>query len=185
MEILKVNYEVGNKCYLRYNGAIREAIFLGTIGRAVDKRIVRSYYYLNVAGVGKGLYEFDRQGNFDCWWGGGQCETILYKTAEDCLAKKNPIMCQYGSTDNCSNTWFMEQFFPGISVCNCGGSCWTYLWDGTQAVCTYVHFCNHQYILDENGFHFLGYMTPDLTGRKLYRTAAECMADNKPVVVTF
>lgn len=194
MEILKVIYPIGKKCYIRRGGAFRECIFLGTQGVANEKGYVKSYYYLNIAGVGIRIVEFDRLGQIDKWYYKTTCDTILYPTLEDCQNKTNCIKAMYGSTDNCYNDKFMEQFFPECSVCNCGGTIYGWAWDGTDAVKVRCTITSEEYSITEYGFIkkgrvvSCGYVNSyNLCGDlgTIYRTKTACMARNKAVVVTF
>lgn len=195
MEILKVNYEIGAKCYIRFHNAFRECIFLGTKGVECKDGRVCSCYMLNIAGVGETLIAFDRFGQFDHWYRGTTCYTELYPTLKDCMDKTNCITAEYGSTDNCYNSRFMEQFFPECSVCNCGGTIYGWAWDGTDAVKVICHITSEEYTIDADGFHKVGevrasWYVDNLLRKcynlgKIYRTRADCMAEHKAEVVTF
>ncbi len=194
MEILKVNYEIGKKCFMRFNNAFRECIFLGTKGVKNEKGCVVSYYILNIAGVGETLVKFDRFNQFDKWYHSTLCNTILYPTLEDCKNKTNCITAMYGSTDNCYNGKFMKQFFPECSVCNCGGTIYGWAWNGTDAVVVSCRLTSAEYSIDENGFHKEGrVMSCSYTDSynfcgdlgKIYPTKAACIAEHEANVVTF
>ena len=194
MEILKVNYEIGAKCYARFQNAFRECIFMGTRGIKNQKGYTISCYVLNIAGIGIVNLEFDRFNQFDNWYRGTTCYTTLYATLDDCMNKTNPITANYGDTENCYNSKFMEQFFPECSVCNCGGTIYGWAWNGTDAVQVRCSLSSAEYTIDENGFHregrvfSIGYadsyeMCRDLG--KIYPSKAACMAEHKAKVVTF
>ena len=191
---MKVNYEIGAKCYTRFQNAFRECIFMGTKGIKNEKGYTNSYYVLNIAGVGETLIEFDRFHQFDNWYHGSRCYTPLYPTLEDCMNKTNPITAMYGTTDNCYNSSFMEQFFPECSVCNCGGTIYAWAWNGTDAVQVRCSLTSAEYTIDAEGFHRVGRvysvgyadsygMCRDLG--KVYPSKAACMAEHKAEVVTF
>lgn len=193
MEILKVNYEIGAKCYTRYGNAFRECIFLGTRGIKYDGQ-VDSYYVLNIAGVGETFVKFDRGGQFNKWYHGTECYTTLYPTLDDCKNKTKCITAKYGTTDNCFNSIFMKQFFPECSVCNCGGTIYGWAWNGTDAVKVRCALSSAEYTIDENGFHrdgrvySIGYANSHNMCRdfsKIYPTKDACMAENKAEVITF
>ena len=194
MEILKVNYEIGAKCYIRFRNAFHECIFMGTRGIKNQQGFTKSCYVLNIAGIGIVNLEFDRLGQFNNWYNSTTCNTILYATLDDCMNKTKPITAKYGSTSNCYNGKFMEQFFPECSVCNCGGTIYGWAWDGTDAVEVRCSLSSAEYIINANGFHregrvfSIGYadsyrMCNDLG--KIYPSKAACMAEHKAIVVTF
>ena len=198
MEILKVNYEIGKKCFTRFNNEFHECIFLGTKSVKNDENNCwTACYVLNVAGVGIRYLAFDRFNQFNNWYHRTMCNTTLYETLDDCMKKANPITAQYGSTDNCYNKSFMQPFFKDCSVCNCGGSIYTYIWDGTDAVWAIGVFSSAEWTINENGFCMTAELRPIsevnnfrrvfLKGHayKCYRTKGECLADNEPKVVTF
>lgn len=195
MEILKVNYEIGKKCFTRFNNAFHECIFLGTESVENGKGSWVACYVLNIAGVGVTYVAFDRFGQFDDWYRGTNCKTTLYRTLEDCQYKRNAITAQYGSTDNCYNKSFMQPFFDFCSVCCCGGTLYTYVWNGTDAVVAIGYFSTGKWKIDENGFECNAtlraleqrdnWRCSFPNGTKCYGTKAECLADNKPKVVTF
>lgn len=198
MEILKVNYEIGNKCYAQIQGAVRECIFLGTTGIKQDNGFVASYYHLNVAGIGERYVEFDRFGQFDDWYHASKCVTPLYTTIEDCVARKNPITAQYGATDNLYNEKFMQPFFKNCKVGNCGGIITGWIFDGVRPIQVFVTLTSAEYKIDENGFSMVGipkaYGFVDNISRipsaeqrnaKVYKSYEDCKADNAPQVVTF
>lgn len=193
MEILKVNYPIGSKCYTRFGNAFRECIFLGTKGAKNKRGVVDSFYVLNIAGYGTTLIEFDRFGQFDSWYHGSKCNTTLYPTLDDCMRKTNPITAMYGSTSNCYNGGFMQPFFNDCSVCNVGGSIHGWVWNGTDAVQVYCAFSSAEYCIDADGFHHNGVVESVgyigrlgmCRGKKVYKTKNACMADNEALVVTF
>lgn len=193
MEILQVNYPIGSKCYTRCGDAFRECIFLGTKGVKNKKGVVVSFYVLNIAGYGTTLIEFDRFGQFNSWYRSTKCNTTLYPTLNDCMRRTNPITAMYGSTSNCYNGGFMEQFFKDCTVCHAGGNIHGWVWNGTDAVQVYCKFSSAEYCIDANGFHHygvvesVGYIGSHgmCMGKKVYKTKKTCMADNKALVVTF
>ena len=197
MEILKVNLQYGSKCYLRHDGAIREAIFNGT--KCVDK-VNGGYaycYMLDIAGIGERLVEFDRFHTFDDWYRNTTCKTCLYPTINDCVNHRNAISANFGSVSNAWNAKFMRPYFPNFSVCDCGGYIHSYAWDGTQAVFLSAKLNDRTWTMDKYGFRIdepmniiwsvqgayrtFGRFYPT----KTYRTKQECEADNTPIVVTF
>lgn len=194
MEILKVNYEIGAKCYTRFQNAFRECIFLGTRGIKGGNGYTHSYYVLNIAGIGIINLKFNRLNQFDYWYHNTTCNTPLYVTLDDCMNEVNPITANYGSTTNCYNGKFMEQFFPECSVCNCGGTIYGWVWNGTDAVQVRCALSSAEYTIDENGFHREGrvysisyansyVLCMDLG--KIYPSKAACMAEHKAEVVRF
>ena len=195
MEILQVDYEIGAKCYTRYDNAFRECIFMGTKGVTDGRNHVVSCYVLNIAGIGIRYVAFDRFGQFNNWYRGTTCNTTLYKTVDDCMCKRNPIMAKYGDTENCYNGRFMEQFFPECSVCNCGGSIYGWAWDGTDAIEVGCRLTSDEYKIDESGFHKVGRVQASwcvgnlrricVGWGEVYRTKEECLANNKAEIVTF
>lgn len=193
MEILKVNYPIGSKCYTRFENAFRECIFLGTKGVKNKKGNVVSCYVLNIAGIGVTLIEFDRFGQFNSWYHSSKCNTTLYPTLDDCKNMTNQITAMYGSTSNCYNGGFMEQFFKDCSVCHVGGNIHGWVWNGTDAVQVYCRFSSAEYCIDANGFHHNGVVESVgyigrlgmCRGKKVYKTKNVCMADNEALVITF
>ncbi len=198
MKILQVNLQIGSKCYLRYDGAIREAIFDGTkSAKKPNHNYYALYYMLNIAGVGNTLVEFDDDGQFDNWYRCTTCRTILFHTIEDCLNNKSQITALCGSVSNAYNGRFMQQFFPDFRVCCCGGTIHAYAWDGTQPVYLGAKLPDFAWVMDKKGFRVLeeytiqwwvqgtNYWLYRVNPTKTYITKEECMADNRAVVVTF
>ena len=198
MEILKVNYEVGNKCYIQIQGAVRECIFLGTTGIKQDDGFVASYYHLNIAGIGEKYLKFDRGGQFQKWYYTSCCETPLYTTIEDCIANRHPITAQFGATDNMYNGNFMQQFFKNCKVGNVGGSITGWIFDGVKPIQVFVILTSAEYKIDENGFNMAGFpkafdfvgsdikiTSTEMENAKVYKSYEDCKSDNKIQLVTF
>lgn len=196
MEILKVNYKIGAKCYTRYQNAFRECIFLGTKGikREEQTNYADSFYVLNIAGIGETLIQFDRAGQSGNWYRTTKCNTPLYPTLDDCMNKTNCITAMYGTTSNCYNAAFMRQFFPECSVCNCGGNIYAWAWNGTDAVKIICGLTSNEYLFDKDGFHRNGEVFAIARAGicsafenfcKIYPSKEACMAENKAEIVTF
>jgi len=192
MGILKVqNIGFGEKCYIKFDGAIRECIFNGT--RTTDKGVAMM---LNIAQVGNRNVLFPRFETFDSWYHGGLAKLPIYKTLDD--AKANRFMVgYYGEADNCYNSKFIQPFYKNVSVCNCGGSNYAWWWNGVDAVNVFISLPNG-YIDDANGFRFIGgfkivgyvnnhlrIIFKEVSENELYLSKERCCAEHKPKVVTF
>ena len=192
MEIVRINnLAFGEKCYIKHDGAIRECIFNGTM--TTEKGVAMN---LNVAGIGTRNMMFPRFNTFDKWYHGKAAPCGLYKTIEDCKANRQ-LTAMYGSTDNCYNSSFMQPFFKNVSVCNCGGSCYAWWWNGIEPIRVFVALPKG-YFEDEDGFRFDGNFriigTPDnllrifhreVSEDELYMTKSACESEHEAKVITF
>lgn len=193
MEILKLQgVKCGDKCYVKYDGAIRECMFNGT--RTTESGVAMM---LNVAGIGKMNLLFPRFATFNLWYHGKPAPVGLFRTLDDAKSNKS-ILGMYGTTDNCYNSNFMQPFFSNVSVCNCGGSNYAWWWDGTDAVSVFVALPSGGYVDDNLGFRFVGefrvcgyvgnnlrIINREVPVSDLYMTKAACCAEHEPCVVTF
>ena len=193
MRILEVDYPINTKCYIAFDGAIRECIFLGTKG-INEGNITNIYYMLFVAGEYPGIIyvKFDSMSAMSGLWRDTRCKTILYRTIEDCINHTNPIQANYGSTSDCYHAKFMQKFFQNCKVCNVGGHIEGYCWNGIEAVPVTCSLDSDEYTIDEHGFSMKGQVHPAWSGMKMlegdarvYRTKQECKNDNQVKVITF
>lgn len=167
VSILKSNAEYG-KTYLVEMDGLRECKFLGTFG---NKN--KCVYRLNVAGKGEVCVEF--RPRFNCspdWYHTSMTKGILYESVAD-FRKDNPIIEQYGDTGNAYNSRFIEQLFPNLSVCGCGGGIYTWSWSNNKAV-RHMVTGDISWKWDKDGFWYSCSNKDDW-----YKTKEECEKANK------
>ena len=80
-------------------------------------------------------------------------------------------------------------------MCCCGGTIYTYIWDGTDAILAQGYFTTNEWFFDADGFHTQAtlyaleqvnnWRRKFTSDNKFYKSKAECIADNKPKVVRF
>lgn len=171
MEILKCNADFDKVYYVEINGTLRECKLIRTeAGNASN--CYTPLYILDVAGTGIMRLEFPRQSRFDTWYRSSTTPSILYESVED-FRKRKPITDNYGSTSNAYNHKFIEPLFPYHSHCNCGGTTYTWKWDGCKAVCYSVQVSRLFWSWDRQGFHCC------LNNEKdCYRSQKECERAN-------
>lgn len=175
MEILKCNAECGKIYYVEYNNQICECKFIQTFGTSNGQ----SYYILDIAGFGIQRIAYKRQLHFDKWYHTSETDSILYNSIEDYKNHK-PIKDNYGSTSNAYNSSFISPLFKSVSTCNCGGSVYTWKWNGVRAVEYIVSLKNEHWFWDNNGFHST---LNNLSG--CYKSAKECEMNSKLKISTF
>jgi hypothetical protein len=166
VSILKSNAEYG-KTYLVEMDGLRECKLLGTMGD-----VTGCYYLLNVAGIGERKVKFQPYRDYPDWWYTSTTKGILYESIED-FRNNRPIIEQYGSTVNAYNSRFVEQLFPNLSVCGCGGGIYTWSWDNNKAV-RYMVTGGISWKWDKDGFWY------SLSNRDdWYKTKKECEKANE------
>jgi hypothetical protein len=121
----------------------------------------------------------DRFHYFDKWYHTSKIPSILYESVED-YRNGRPITDEYGSASNCYNSKFIEPLFKTCSTCNCGGSVYTWKWDGCKAVKHIVHTSKVTWYWDADGFHCVLNELEDF-----YKTQHDCEVNNKISAVTF
>lgn len=174
MEILKCNADYNKIYYVNINGGLRQCKLIKT-----ESTPNAPAYVLNVAQMGVVRIRVDRFRLFDKWYHSSKIPSILYESVEDYRNNK-PIIDNYGSTSNCYNSGFIEPLFKSCSTCNCGGSVYTWKWDGCKATQYIVNTNNICWYWDINGFHCgLNEMSD------CYRTEKDCVDNNKVEVITF
>lgn len=174
MEILKCNADYNKVYYVCVDGGLHQCKLLRT--ESTQKTPV---YVLDVAQMGVVRIEAERFRYFDKWYHSSKIPSILYESVDD-FRKNNPIMDNYGSTDNCYNGGFICGLFKKCSTCNCGGLIYTWKWNGCKAVKYIVGTKGVAWTWDADGFHC------ELNGMYgCYRTEQECIKNNEVSVVTF
>lgn len=174
MEILKCNADFDKIYYVVFNNTLCQCKLIRTFGQGC-----RCFYVLDIAGYGIQTIPFQRFENFNMWYHGSSANSILYNSIEDYKNRK-PIIDNYGATDNCYNSGFINPLFKYVLPCNCGGSTYTWKWDGCKSVKYIVSTSNQEWYWDKDGFHSA------LNGLKdSYKSAKECENNSKLVVVTF
>lgn len=174
MEILKCNADFSKIYYVEINGSLHQCKLLRTESSANIP-----LYVLNVAKIGAVYIEARRSECFDKWYRSSEIPSILYNSVEDYRNNK-PIIDNYGSTGNCYNGAFIEPLFKTCSSCNCGGSVYTWKWDGCKAVKHIVNTSGVTWYWDADGFHC---NLNDMQG--CYRMKEECIKNNELMVVNF
>lgn len=174
MEILKCNADFDKVYYVEINGCLYQCKLIRT-----ESSPIVPIYMLNVAQLGEIGIKVQRQMYFDKWYRSSEIPSILYESIED-YENGKPIIDNYGSTSNCFNTPFVKDLFKYCSVCNCGGSTYTWKWDGCKAIENIVSMKDVTWTWDVNGFHCSLNNLIDC-----YRTKEECINNNKILVVNF
>lgn len=174
MEILKCNADFNKVYYVKFNGSLHQCKFIRTMGGAHIP-----LYVLDVAKVGVVNIEARRSECFDKWYRSSEIPSVLYNSVEDYRNNKT-IMDNYGSTGNCYNSSFIVPLFKRCSTCNCGGSVYTWKWDGCKAVKHIVNPSKVTWYYDADGFHCGLNELEDC-----YKTQHDCEVNNKISVVTF
>lgn len=174
MEILKCNADFSKVYYVEIKGNLHQCKLLCT-----ESSNRYPVYVLDVAQIGVVRIESNRQHHFDKWYRTSKIPSILYDSVESYRNRK-PIIDDYGSTGNCYNSSFIMPLFKRCSVCNCGGSVYTWKWDGCKAVKHIVNMSKVTWYWDAEGFHCI---LNELEG--FYKTQHDCEVNNELSVVTF
>lgn len=186
MEILKVNAIIGEKYFIEWHGALRQCVFHGTRGKNC-----KAYYMLDIAGIGEKEIPFNRIGEFNNWYYGSKCNSILYESIENYKIHQ-PITAMYGADDNCYNSSFMSLYFPNLNICQCGGAVTAWAFDGVKPVKVYVSL-NTEWNYTET-FHYkiddilcfqIDNFKNKMDASKVYKTAKECEIANQITIVAF
>lgn len=182
MDILKCNADFDKVYYVEYRGELRQCKLI----RTESGNASNSYtpcYVLNVAGLGEMHFLCLDRRYFDYWYRTSKMPSILYESV-DAYRMGKPIEDNYGSTSNAYNTRFIEPLFRHHSPCNCGGSTYTWKWDGCKAVCYEVKKMSEiPWTWDKEGFHC--YLNDDEYYSDCFRSEKECRDANKIKVVKF
>lgn len=173
MEILKCNADFSKIYYVEINGSLHQCKLLRTESANIP------LYVLDVAQIGIAKIKVRRFEHFNKWYHCSKIPSILYKSIED-YRNNNPIIDNYGGTDNCYNSGFIMPLFKRCSTCNCGGSVYTWKWDGCKAVKHIVNMSKVTWYWDADGFHC---NLNDM--QDCYRTQEECIKNNEVMVVKF
>lgn len=173
MEILKCNADYNKVYYVEIKGALRQCKLIRTESSKIP------VYVLDVAQMGEVRIPAERFNNFDKWYRHSEIPSILYESIED-YRKRKPIIDNYGSTNNCYNSVFISNLFKYHKPCNCGGSTYTWKWNGCKAVKHIVNTSDVTWYWDANGFHC---NLNDM--QDCYRTEEECIKNSEVSVVTF
>lgn len=182
MEILKCNADFDKVYYVEYNNKLCQCKLIKTESGGYANRYT-PVYVLNVAGVGEVRFLFPRHNRFDSWYHTSKTPSILYESIED-YRKGKPIEDNYGGTDNAYNSKFIEPLFKHHSTCNCGGSTYTWKWDGCKAVCYEVRDTfKIPWTWDKEGFHCI--LNDDEYYSDCFRSKEECSDANMIKTVTF
>lgn len=182
MEILKCNADFDKVYYVEYRGELRQCKLIRTESGNSYNRYT-PLYVLNVAGLGEMRFEALRQSHFDKWYHTSKIPSILYESV-DAYRLRRPIEDNFGSTSNAYNTRFIEPLFRYHSPCNCGGSTYTWKWDGCKAVCYTINdVFRISWTWDRDGFHCC--LNDKEYASNCFRSKEECTKANKIQVVTF
>lgn len=173
MEILKCNADYGKVYYVEIRGSLHQCRLIRT-----ESTTLYPVYVLDVAKIGETRISAKRGKHFDMWYHRSIIPSVLYESVEN-YRKGKPIIDSYGSTDNCYNAGFISGLFKHCSTCNCGGSIYTWRWDGCKAVRNIVS-PKVAWTFDGGGFHC---SLNDMSN--CYRTKEECEADNEINCVSF
>lgn len=174
MEILKCNADYSKVYYVELNGSLHQCKMIRT-----ESYKHSPCYVLDVASVGEMRIQVDRFRHFNKWYYSSKIPSILYESVEDYRNGK-PITDEYGSTGNCYNGVFIAPLFKTCSTCNCGGSVYTWKWDGCKAVKHIFNTSEVTWHWDADGFHC---NLNDM--QDCYRTGEECIKNNEVMVVKF
>lgn len=179
MEILHCTADFNKVYYVEYKGALRQCKLICT---KFDGLGGYPEYVLEVAGEGIVSIEFDRKGLKDSWYYKTTAPSILYEDVDSFLNNR-PIEDEYGTTNNCRNSKFLEPLFQYHTPCNNEGSIYTWKWNGTKAELI-VHNNDHEipWSWDKDGFHC------ELNShwyKDCYRSKEECERNNEIKIVTF
>lgn len=175
MEILKCNAEYDKVYYVVFDNTLRQCKLIKTIGS--EKTI--PMYVLNIAQIGIVSIQAPRQSEFKSWYHSSKIPSILYESIEN-YQKNKPIIDDYGSMSNCYNSKFLRPLFKFHQPCNCGGSTYTWKWNGFKAVKYIVSLCNIDWSWDNNGFQCLLNEQNDC-----YKSEEDCIKHNQIQIVTF
>lgn len=178
MEILKCNADFDKVYYVEYNNKLCQCKLIKTESGGYANGYT-PVYVLNVAGIGEVRFSFPRMKRFDTWYHTSKSPSILYESIED-YRKGTPIEDDYGSMSNAYNSRFIKPLFKHHSPCNCGGSTYTWKWDGCKAVCYSVSVATWYWSWDKDGFHC---SLNDDEG--CFRSKQECEEANQIEVVEF
>lgn len=182
MEILKCNADFDKVYYVEYRGELRQCKLIRTESGNASNRYTPCYV-LNVAGLGEMRFASPRQGGFDSWYHKSTIPSILYESV-DAYRMGKPIEDNYGSTSNAYNSRFIEPLFLHHTPCNCGGSTYTWKWDGCKAICYKVQdMYRIPWSWDRDGFHC--FLNDDNYYSDCFRSQKECEEANKIKVVEF
>lgn len=174
MEILKCNADYNKVYYVELYNVLHQCKLIRT-----ESSTNIPVYVLDVAQRGLVRIQADRSNHFNKWYYNSEIPSILYESIED-YRKRKPITDNYGSTDNCYNSVFISKLFKYHKPCNCGGSTYTWKWNGCKAIRYIVSMNKVSWSWDANGFHC------ELNElQNCYRTEGECIADNSVEVITF
>lgn len=175
IRILKCNAEYGKIYYVEYKGSIRQCKLVRTESEGYG-----ACYVLNIAGIGEARISAKADGLYNNWWNTSQIESVLAASPED-LIRKRYLTDNYGTTANAYNSRFIEPYFPGYSVCGCGGGIYFWKWNGVRPALYQVNG-DYSWTIDEDGFHcVLNEMNCERC-----RTEKECLEKNrKTEVITF
>ena len=176
MEILKCNAKHDRIYYVEYQNALRECKFLKTIGKGYDIPM----YVLNIAKIGIVTIQALRQRDFHRWYHASKIQSVLYASIED-FQNKNPLIDAYGSMNNCYNSQFITPLFKYHQPCNCGGSTYTWRWNGYQAVRHIVSLSDIVWSWDNN----YGFQCSLNEQIDCYKTEQDCLDSNQIRVITF
>ncbi len=175
MEILKCNADCNKVYYVVYENALRQCKFIKTIGNGNSIPM----YVLNIANIGIISIQALRQTEFKSWYHSSKIPSILYESVED-FQNKKPIIDDYGCTSNCNNSKFIKPLFKRHQPCNCGGSTYTWKWNGYKAVKCIVSLHNVEWSWDNNGFQCSLNEKNDR-----YKSEEDCIKNNQIQIVTF
>ena len=175
MEILKCNAEYDKIYYVVYENTLRQCKFIKTIGNADSIPM----YVLNIANIGIVSIQALRQRDFDSWYHNSKIKSILYESVED-FQNKKPLIDEYGSTRNCYNNKFISPLLKYHQPCNCGGSTYTWKWNGYKASKYIVSLHNIEWSWDNNGFQCVLNEQIDC-----YKSEQDCINNNQIQIVTF
>lgn len=175
MEILKCNADYNKVYYVVYENTLRQCKFIKTIGNGDCIPM----YVLNIAQIGIVNIQAPRQSEFNSWYHSSKIKSILYESVEDYRNNK-PIIDEYGSTSNCNNSKFLRPLFKFHRPCNCGGSTYTWKWNGFQADSYIVNLRNVEWSWDNNGFQCSLNNHVDC-----YKSEEDCIKNNQIAIVTF
>ena len=175
MEILKCNAEFDKVYYIVFSNALRECKFIKTIGNGNDIPL----YVLDIANIGIVNIQALRQQEFHSWYYKSKIKSVLYESIADYQNNK-PIIDDYGSTSNCYNSNFIRPLFKFHRPCNCGGSTYTWKWNGYKADQYITSLHNVEWSWDKNGFHC---SLNEQIG--CYKSEQECINNNQISVITF
>lgn len=182
MAILKCNADFDKVYYVEYRGELRQCKLIRTESGNASNRYTPCYV-LNVAGLGEMHFLCLACRYFVSWYRTSKMPSILYESV-DAYRMGKPIEDNYGSTSNAYNTSFIKPLFHHHSPCNCGGSTYTWKWDGCKAVCYEVKEMSEiPWTWDKEGFHC--YLNDDEYYSDCFRSEKECRDANKIKVVKF